>query len=878
MARIGVIVSRLFAFTCVSFAGLLLIAASTALAGSKAAVPTATRTPYIRYSYQACQIGGVIYAPGTVNATQCQSCQPAVSTTAWSDLGNGTSCNDSNACTRTDACQSGVCVGSNPVVCTASDQCHTAGTCNTGTGVCSNPDKTNGAACNDGNACTQTDACQSGVCVGSNPVVCTASDQCHTAGTCNTSTGACSNPDKTDGTSCNDGNACTQNDACQSGACVGSNPVVCTASDQCHTAGTCNTSTGACSNPVATGGTTCVNDCVSGTATCNSSGQCTGTNAADGTTCNGGNLCLTGGTCASGTCSGGAAKICSGEDACHTPATCNPVDGTCAAAIQKADGLACNSVACQVGGTCSSGTCGGAKAATGGKTVLCRPVVVAADGTTCDVPEYCDGTNLTCPADGYVSAGTLCRAVGTDPSISTFNLCDQAEYCTGTSNACPPDTGLALDATCGGVGCTSQGVCQGRCGGLTGIGTSACSSDADCAGMTGTLAQCLPSTLAHGLLKCSGGFSEPNGHTCTDSNNDAGTCADGLCKTSFCSYDIMCPDGYVCDSNHGCVLAPAGGLGAACTGDPTGKTVSGTCGFDQAISTNDDCCAGMQGTGQGAAAGPNAPGRCEQCCNTPDNIVGCGTGNVTQCCNGRCADTAHDIDNCGGCAYTPPTLGGGTNCNDLLNACSPSATCNLDNGGCVLSDACGSTPGVGPNTCQIPTVTITNATCNQCYGSSLAEDAELGVTLGRNCSTDADCDDVAGACRFFTTFCDSNSASPGLACTSDSDCTDPTFSLGSCAENFTCLTTLGVTTSIAPECTTAPYTSCGLICAIGSEGNIGTQCSVDSDCTSAPDGFGEKCELTSCPGSPDVAQVTNSGTLAYQCLFDPTYTCQFPGE
>jgi len=534
----------------------------------------------------------------------------------------------------------------------------------------------------------------------------------------------------------------------------------------CMVAGTCDTSTGVCSSPATVpSGTTCVNDCVSGTATCNSSGQCTGsTNVADGTSCNGGNLCMTGGTCSSGTCTGGTPTICAGQDACHNAATCDPTTGTCPAATQIGDGQPCNNYDCQVGGTCSNGTCSGATAATGGQTVLCRPAVIAADGTTCDVPEYCDGTNLTCPADGYVAAGTLCRSIGTNPNISTFNLCDQAEYCTGTSNACPPDIGLALGAACGGVGCTSSGVCQGRCGGVTGIGTSACSSDGDCAGLTGTLAQCLPSTLAHGLLKCSGGFSLANGATCTDSNSD---------ETTFCSYDIMCPDGYVCDSNHGCVLAPAGGLGASCTGNST--TVSGNCGYDPDISTYDDCCAGMQGTGQGYAAGDGQSGRCEQCCNTPDNIVGCGTGNVTQCCDGRCADTIHDIDNCGGCAYNPPSLGGGTNCNELLNACSPSATCNVDNGGCILSDACGSTTDGVPNICQIPTVAVTNSACYQCYGSTTAEVEELGVSFGRNCSTDADCEDVAGACQFFTSFCDENSARPGWGCTSSTDCTDATL-------------------------------------------------------------------------------------------------------
>ena len=78
--------------------------------------------------------------------------------------------------------------GASPVVCTALDQCHVVGTCNPTTGACSNPNKADGVACDDGDACTQTDTCQSGICSGSNPVVCTASDPCHVAGTCPPST------------------------------------------------------------------------------------------------------------------------------------------------------------------------------------------------------------------------------------------------------------------------------------------------------------------------------------------------------------------------------------------------------------------------------------------------------------------------------------------------------------------------------------------------------------------------------------------------------------------------------------------------------------------------------------------------------------------
>jgi len=161
-----------------------------------------------------CDIGGTIYASGAVNpASSCQVCIPSISTTSYSNATNGTSCNDGNACTQTDTCQSGVCTGSNPVTCTAADQCHAVGTCNPSTGACSNPALPNGTTCNDGNACTQTDTCQSGTCTGTNPVTCSPEDACHIAGSCNPSNGICSNPTSPDGTSCGSGLVC------ESGVC-----------------------------------------------------------------------------------------------------------------------------------------------------------------------------------------------------------------------------------------------------------------------------------------------------------------------------------------------------------------------------------------------------------------------------------------------------------------------------------------------------------------------------------------------------------------------------------------------------------------------------------------------------------------------------------
>ena len=195
----------------------------------------------------------------------------------------GTPCNDGNACTQTDTCLAGVCAGGNPVICTAVDQCHVAGICDPASGTCSNLNAPNNTPCNaDNSACTQNDSCQNGVCTAGSAVVCTASDQCHVVGTCNPSTGVCSNPAKADGTGCNaDSNACTQNDTCQAGLCTAGAPVVCTALDQCHT-GICNPTTGTCTN----------------------------LDAPNGIPCDDGNECTTGDTCQAGACTGGQTLEC----------------------------------------------------------------------------------------------------------------------------------------------------------------------------------------------------------------------------------------------------------------------------------------------------------------------------------------------------------------------------------------------------------------------------------------------------------------------------------------------------------------------------------------------------------------------------------------
>ncbi len=397
------------------------------------------------------------------------TCNVGTGACTYTLAADGTACSDGNQCTQSDTCQAGVCTGSNPVVCTPLDQCHVAGTCNPATGVCSNPEKPNGTTCNDGkvctnpdtcqagvcagtplngttcddgNACTQTDACDAGTCTGSNPVVCTALDQCHVAGTCNPATGVCSNPEKSDGTACDDGEACTAPDTCQTGVCTGTavsdgtgcdDREGCTDPDQCQS--------GVCTGTAVTDGTACG----SGGGQCGDSckgGQCAGgVSADDGTDCDDGNACTQTDSCDAGTCTGGNPVVCTALDQCHDVGTCNPATGVCSSPDQD-DGTACDDgEACTSPDTCQTGVCTG----------------LPLDGPTCDDEDACTDSDK-CQAG--VCAG--------DPlECTALDQCHQAGTCNPATGVCSnPDrpNGAACDDgnICIGEDACLDGICRGR--------------------------------------------------------------------------------------------------------------------------------------------------------------------------------------------------------------------------------------------------------------------------------------------------------------------------------------------------------------------------------------------------------------------------------
>ena len=366
-----------------------------------------------------CSIGGVFYMPGAIDpANGCKVCTPAAADNAWSNESDGTTCNDGNACTQGDVCHSGVCKGATPVVCNKPPPCHVAAgaKCHPATG-CSYPVATNGTACNDGNECTQTDTCHGGACIGSNPVVCGASDACHAAGTCSPTTGLCSNPNQPDGTACNDSNACTQTDLCESGVCTGSNPVACnTPPDTCHTTAgaTCNPANGTCDYPA----------------------------APNGTACNDGNACTQTDACQGGVCAGSNPVVCKASDGCHAVGTCNPASGACSNP-NLADGALCTLAgACPSEATCAAGVCGGASGA--------QPPVpaVCGDGYRDPLAEECDiGSangigvcSATCRvADDVLSPPLGDATFGGQPHPSAF---DAEGFATGFALGSSPPTEL----------------------------------------------------------------------------------------------------------------------------------------------------------------------------------------------------------------------------------------------------------------------------------------------------------------------------------------------------------------------------------------------------------------------------------------------------
>jgi hypothetical protein len=349
----------------------------------------------------------------------CHACAAADGATADGTCTplTGPACDDGDLCTLTAACAAGTCTAQTSTPCTSLDPCHPGGpgACDPATGLCSFPPAVDGTPCDDHDACTQTDTCQGGVCVGASPRTCLAQDTCHDAA-CDPLTGACVQSNKPDDTPCDDDDVCTLDDTCQSGTCMGGTAVVCVAEDACHAAGVCDPMTG-CTNPVLP---TCNGSQPGGSGAladgslCADDATCTSGHCARGVCCD--TACT--GTCfscalpgARGTCTAEPEGIDLNGDCGVGPnciSTCAPGGGACTGAMAGTQCLParcvddhtllgpaiCPSVGapCPEGASaatdCSPAACLAAFGACGPKT--CRTVADCAPGFVCDPSFLCN--------------------------------------------------------------------------------------------------------------------------------------------------------------------------------------------------------------------------------------------------------------------------------------------------------------------------------------------------------------------------------------------------------------------------------------------------------------------------------------------------------
>jgi hypothetical protein len=771
-------------------------------------------TPMVCAALDACHLAGV--------------CDSATGLCSNPDAPAGTACSDGNLCTQTDTCQQGVCVGTNPVLCTPQGACGLVGVCNPVLGVCSNPKAADGTACSDGNACTQADTCQAGFCVGASAVVCAPSDQCHVAGSCNFSTGQCSNPNATNGTPCNDGNACTQVDTCQSGICLGTSPILCPASDQCHSVGTCDPASGACSNPPRADGTSCTDGsactsldtcqsgvCQSGTpkvcipsdqchlaGTCDATtGLCSNPNTPSGTACNDGNACTQLDTCQSGVCTGGSAVVCAPSDQCHAAGTCNTGTGACTNPLVP-NGTACNDGnACSQVDTCQSGVCVGANPVVCMVSDQCHSVGTC-DPTTgaCSNPARADGT--TCNDSNACTSGETCQS-GVCQS-GTVKVCVAAGPCTGvgtcdTASGQCSNPALANGTVCSdGNACTQLDTCQsGVCTGANPVvctATDACHSAGVCNTSTGACTN--PNA--------------PNGTICNDGNacTSGDKCQTGACSGTAvaCPLPAACHTTGVCDPASGVCSNPNAVDGAPCN-DGNACTQTDTCQSGTCVGSNPVMCmasdqchsVGVCNSATGVCSNPNATNGivCNDgsLCTTNDRCQsGVCAGNAVTCSSPTSCQTAGSCDLATGvCAY--PSVANGTSCNDG-NACTQSDTCQsgVCTGSnpvvCTASGAC-RVPGVcntQTGTCSM--AAVPNGTvCNDGNACTQTDTCQSGACVGGNpkvCTPLSQCYQ-AGVCSPATGSCSTPYAPNGTGCDDGDACTQPdTCTNGQCKGSINC--------------------------------------------------------------------------------------------
>jgi hypothetical protein len=417
-----------------------------------------------------CVIDQMCVAAGTPDPSNpCQRCNPLLSTSAWSLLGDNTACSDGLYCTTNDRCLAGLCVGT-PRDCGSPFSCAT-GTCNEVTDAC--------------------DTAISGCLIGGACYAALQANPANTCQVCDPLRSATSWSSQAQGVVCSDGQYCTVGDACNgSGACT-TQPRDCSDALSC-TVDVCNETAKACESAPMTAcliGSSCVsanainpgNDCqrcAPATSTTAWSLAAPGSSCSDGRTCTSSDVCRADGSCA------GTLRACDDGLAC-TSEQCDEATTQCKATVTM--GCAIDGACFSDGASDPNNDCRRCDSATSTTSWTNKPAAAAcSDGKYCTL-DMCNGAgtcvtsprdcndNLTCTQDTCNEAAGRCEA-------TVGNACLIGGHCYAANtvksdNECALcDPGASKDtwtlkapgSSCtGGMYCLTNRVCdaQGMCSG-----------------------------------------------------------------------------------------------------------------------------------------------------------------------------------------------------------------------------------------------------------------------------------------------------------------------------------------------------------------------------------------------------------------------------
>ena len=823
-----------------------------------------------------CQAGGKCLGSDKTcaddgNPCTTETCNPAKDGACdIASAATGTGCNDKDACTAEDVCDStGKCTGVK-VTCVDDNNPCTVEACDTASGCLSKP-QNEGQPCDNSDSCFEKNVCVKSLCSGKLIAAVDDGNPC-TKDIC---VGKLAKPQIShdpapmDGSSCSDGENCTVGDACTNGSCTAA-PLVCNDGNPC-TQDQCDP-----------------NKCVAGTSVC---GQCVYLAVKDGNACDDGDKCSSKDSCKLGKCTGIDLLTtggCDDKNPC-TNDNCQPGAGCINVPVDPAKTVFCDDAdPCTEVDKCLAATCKGVprdcKDTDPCTNDKCDPkatdiklacVHELYDGP-CDDGDKCTGNDLC--------AGGTCsgvKVVCDDKNPCTIDICDTQKGCQFkfAAGGSPCDDGLS---------CTINDYCDaGQCIAAKDE-CKPCDSDSYCK-------QFDDNDVCNGKVMCiDGGVKK--GKVCAIDSKSIVKCDatnDTPCSTNTCNPDsglckaILKAEGLQCTSSDKCITGATCSAGGQCTG----KTLSCD---DKQDCTIDSCDPALGckfvskadgvACDDGTLCTPTETDKCAKGkCVNPTNTCACNTDQECLVYEGKDGDACNEKFKCIAGAsgkFCNPVPGTSTvcdiskdtpcvvsTCEKSSGQCKPVTKADLsgcdDNDKCTVGDFCqaGLCKAAKKLNCDDLNA-CTDDICDGEFGCASGPKA-TGAKCTDNdaCTTNDAC--KSGVCTGAKLVCDDGNSCTLDLCSKTNGCTNQIDDSLPCEDGDVCtgkdLCKAGVCAGPPLKCD--DNDPCTIDACDGQGGckNIvveGKDCNDNNACTN-----GDVCKSAKCVGTPKACDDANNCTL-----------------